>query len=65
MTCRVCGRRLRTEASRARGAGPVCWRATRPPVHRPPTADLAARPEPIPGQTELELTPHQPTLWSL
>ncbi|MEV8417810.1 DUF6011 domain-containing protein [Streptomyces niveus] len=61
----MCGRRLRTETSRARGAGPVCWRATRPPVHRPPTADLTAVPEPTPGQTELELQPIQPTLWSL
>lgn len=63
--CRVCGRRLRSQESRTRGAGPVCWRATRTPVHRTPTADLTTVPEAIPGQTELELTPHQPTLWSL
>ncbi|MFF1958002.1 DUF6011 domain-containing protein [Streptomyces sp. NPDC058220] len=62
MTCQVCGRPLRTQESRARGAGPVCWAATRPHIHRPAAATT---PEPIPGQTELPLQPIQPTLWSL
>ncbi|WP_405794073.1 DUF6011 domain-containing protein [Streptomyces sp. NBC_01506] len=61
----MCGRPLRTEQSRTRGAGPVCWAATRPRVHRPVAVDITAVPEPIPGQRELELAPHQPTLWSL
>lgn len=65
MTCQVCGRRLRSQESRARGVGPVCWAATRTPVHRPPAAALGTAPEPIPGQTELDLEPHQPSLWSL
>lgn len=61
--CRVCGRLLRTERSRAAGVGPVCRRASQPRT--------AARiPTPVPehhidGQTELPLLPMQPTLWSL
>ncbi|MFD5031679.1 hypothetical protein ACFWM0_14875 [Streptomyces sp. NPDC058405] len=61
MTCRVCGR-PRTPESRTRGTGPRCWRNTQPPVRRAPTP---AEPAAIPGQTELPLLPHQPTLWSL
>ena len=33
--CTVCGRDLRTPASRARGVGPVCETKTRPPAARP------------------------------
>lgn len=62
MTCRVCGRPLRTETSRTRGAGPVCWAATRTPAHRPTTATTT---EVHPGQAELPLPPIQTALtWS-
>ncbi|WP_424863077.1 DUF6011 domain-containing protein [Streptomyces sp. MMS24-I29] len=69
-TCRVCGRRLADPASRARGIGPTCARATgahtRPHLltstHHLPTP----RPDHhIDGQTELPLIHHQPTLWSV
>lgn len=62
MTCQVCGRPLRSATSLARQAGPVCWRATRAPVRRAPAA---TEHDVIPGQTELPLSPMQPTLWSL
>ncbi|MFJ3258471.1 DUF6011 domain-containing protein [Streptomyces sp. NPDC086771] len=61
--CRVCGRPLRSEASRARGVGPICHRRThgRAAVRIPtPPADHH-----VPGQVELPLVHHQPTLWSL
>lgn len=35
VACRVCGRPLRTAASRAAGAGPVCRRATTTPAAQP------------------------------
>lgn len=62
----ACGRLLADPVSRARGLGPVCakrlqGRTARPPRITSPTTD----PEPIPGQTELQLVDHQPTLWSL
>lgn len=60
-TCRVCGRPLRTAASRTAGAGPVCRRATTPTAPVLPDA----RPTPGPGQTALALRPLQPSLWSL
>lgn len=60
--CRVCGRPLRTAASRTRGVGPVCARATTAPS---PTHAAGDRPEPGPGQTALPLRPYQPTLNSL
>ncbi|MFF2650563.1 DUF6011 domain-containing protein [Streptomyces sp. NPDC058045] len=60
----MCGRLLHDPVSRVRGLGPVCARR----LHGQP----AARPMPatpsvdrIPGQTELPLIDHQPTLWSL
>ncbi|MGW6531416.1 DUF6011 domain-containing protein [Streptomyces venezuelae] len=62
----VCGRLLADPVSRGRGLGPVCARrlqgrtARRSALPRP-----AVTPDPIPGQTELPLTDHQPTLWSL
>lgn len=63
MTCRVCGRPLRTQTSRARGAGPVCWAATNSPVHRPVAAATTA--EVHPRQAELPLPPIQTALtWS-
>ncbi|WP_405703030.1 DUF6011 domain-containing protein [Streptomyces sp. NBC_01383] len=67
-SCRVCGRVLRSDASRARGVGPVCFRA---PGGRTAIRVRAARiptPTPdhhVPGQTELPLQILQPTLWSL
>lgn len=62
-SCRVCGRVLRSEASRVRGVGPVCFRAAggRTAVRIP-----ALTPDHhIPGQDELPLTYAQVTLWSL
>ncbi|MFE7626067.1 DUF6011 domain-containing protein [Streptomyces sp. NPDC057509] len=61
--CRVCGRLLRTEQSRALGVGPVCDRRT-----RARTAPRIPTPRPehhIDGQEELPLVHLQPTLWSL
>ncbi|MEU2134953.1 DUF6011 domain-containing protein [Streptomyces sp. NPDC018352] len=61
-SCRVCGRLLRSETSRARGVGPICHRRTHGTAPRIPT------PHPdhhVPGQTELDLFTHQPTLWSI
>ncbi|WP_093931555.1 DUF6011 domain-containing protein [Streptomyces sp. ok210] len=61
--CAACKRLLRSRASRARGFGPYCARALRrriAPRTPPPAVD-----PPIPGQTELPLQPHQPSLWSL
>ncbi|MGW0920156.1 DUF6011 domain-containing protein [Streptomyces sp. NPDC002755] len=59
-TC-TCGRTLRDPVSIARGLGPVCHRRLNgpPAVIRTPAAEIS------PGQTELELRPMQPTLWSL
>ncbi|SCF88690.1 hypothetical protein GA0115259_104224 [Streptomyces sp. MnatMP-M17] len=62
MTCRVCGRPLRSPESRTRGAGPVCWRNTTTPVRPAPAPPSHTA---VPGQTELPLQPMQPTLWSL
>lgn len=60
--CGLCGRVLADPVSRARGVGPVCFRAsggrTAPRVPVPEAG-------PIPGQTELPLVEHQPSLWSL
>ena len=56
--CAGCGRTLRT----SRGPyGPVCARRRNgtPPVARIPAVGQ------IDGQTALDLTHHQPTLWSL
>lgn len=61
--CAACGRRLRRRSPS--GLGPVCARrlgATVQPARASPTTD--PMPE-IPGQTELPLTDHQPSLWSL
>lgn len=62
--CAACGRRLRQ--SSPSGLGPVCARrlgvtTRRAPAIRSPDVP----PAPMPGQTELPLTEHQPTLWSL
>ncbi|MFF8716196.1 DUF6011 domain-containing protein [Streptomyces sp. NPDC015184] len=61
-SCRVCGRRLADPASRARGIGPICAKAAkaRAAVHIP----TPHPPEHVPGQAELPLIHHQPTLWS-
>ncbi|WP_422397474.1 DUF6011 domain-containing protein [Streptomyces acidiscabies] len=78
-TCALCGRGLRTPESRAVGVGPVCARklAGSPPPGRtgipsPPVAPRLPQrltrphsPDVIPGQAELPLTNHQPTLWSI
>lgn len=62
MTCQVCGRPLRTAESRARRAGPTCWRNTHGPVRRQPAA---VEHDVIPGQVELPLPPLQTALtWS-
>jgi hypothetical protein len=70
--CAACGRRLRR--SSPSGLGPVCAKRLGVPVDRParriPVPRSAARPagpEPVhcPGQTEIPLTPFQPTLESL
>ncbi|MFJ6319679.1 DUF6011 domain-containing protein [Streptomyces californicus] len=61
-SCRVCGRRLRSEKTRARGIGPVCARRTRQTTPHIPTPTPDHH---IPGQDELPLVHHQPTLWSL
>lgn len=64
--CRVCGRPLRSEASRTRGVGPVCARTTGAGLTgRGTRRDIDERPEPGPGQTALDLHLLQPTLWSL
>lgn len=73
--CRACKRPLRSEEARRTGYGRECARRRgitpiRTPKQRRP-AVLAVRPrsdEPIPhipGQTELPLVFHQPTLGSL
>ena len=60
VTCRDCGRVLRRP--RPSGLGPVCERKQRPPRATIP----APRPDDVlPGQTELPLADHQPSLWSL
>ncbi|WP_375803553.1 DUF6011 domain-containing protein [Streptomyces sp. A012304] len=59
----MCGRPLRDPTSIARRLGPVCARrlnGTTPAIRAP-----ATDPQPIPGQTALDLQPMQPTLWSL
>ncbi|WP_367134516.1 MULTISPECIES: DUF6011 domain-containing protein [Streptomyces] len=64
--CRLCGRLIHDQASRARGVGPVC--ARRSQAHSGTPASLptprATHGPPIPSQTELPLTPHQPAFWS-
>ncbi|MFD9151581.1 hypothetical protein ACFWDF_30815 [Streptomyces diastaticus] len=60
VTCRDCGRVLRRP--RLSGLGPVCERKQRPPRATIP----APRPDDVlPGQTELPLADHQPSLWSI
>ncbi|MFB6593962.1 hypothetical protein [Streptomyces diastaticus] len=60
VTCRDCGRALRRP--RPSGLGPVCERRRRGPRATIP----APRPDGVlPGQTELPLTDHQPSLWSI
>jgi hypothetical protein len=62
--CLVCGRRLVRPSPT--GLGPVCARRRSATARKPVAIRPAdARSEPIPGQTELPLTDHQPTLWSL
>ncbi|MET7788102.1 DUF6011 domain-containing protein [Streptomyces sp900116325] len=61
--CCSCGRLLRSQASRARGLGPYCARALRGRIA--PRTPASVVDPPIPGQTELPLQPHQPSLWSL
>ncbi|MBZ6102762.1 hypothetical protein [Streptomyces olivaceus] len=62
--CAACGRRLRRPSPT--GLGPVCARRLAPTAR--PSATVRAAPPPdhhVPGQTELDLTDHQPSLWSL
>lgn len=53
--CELCGRKLKTPASRARGRGPVCDAKTRPPAT--PPAALPGMPGPggRPAQTGPDL----------
>lgn len=63
--CAACGRRLRNPS--LSGLGPVCARRlgrTAAPSKRARTTPPAV-PVHVPGQTELPLQDHQPTLWSL
>ncbi|MFB7845479.1 DUF6011 domain-containing protein [Streptomyces sp. NPDC056053] len=62
-SCRVCGRLLRSETSRARGVGPTCHRRTG--GHTGPHIPTPRPDHHVPGQAELPLIHHQPTLWSL
>lgn len=60
--CRRCGRAMRHPTPS--GLGPVCERQQRQRTVR--ATIPAPRPDDLlPGQTELALTDHQPTLWSL
>ncbi|MEV8033946.1 hypothetical protein [Streptomyces sp. NPDC086182] len=62
--CGACGRRLARPSPT--GLGPVCARRLGL-TSRPPTVirSTNTQPDHIPGQTELPLVEHQPTLWSL
>jgi hypothetical protein len=63
--CRVCGRPLPRSRT---GIGPVCARRLTGPTRRPRPATVRGNDDPvpvIPGQTELPLALHQPSLWSL
>ncbi|MFJ1696243.1 DUF6011 domain-containing protein [Streptomyces sp. NPDC088252] len=61
--CAACRRLLRSQTSRARGLGPHCARLLR--GHTGAFVGLPAAEPPIPGQVEIPLRDHQPTLWSL
>ncbi|MFD5848360.1 DUF6011 domain-containing protein [Streptomyces chartreusis] len=74
--CRFCPRRLTDPESQRRGYGETCGRqrGLLPPKRRRTPIRTAPRPKPatvpaaddaIPGQTELELFHHQPTLHSI
>lgn len=76
MRCRYCPRPLTNEESQRRGYGEKCGRdrGLIPPKHRRPSLRPTRRPKPaavppapdaLPGQTELDLYFHQPTLESL
>jgi hypothetical protein len=62
-----CGRWLTDPESLARGYGKTCAgrhgidTSLTPAARTPPASPVPS----IPGQTELPLTDHQPTLWSL
>ncbi|SFY52095.1 hypothetical protein STEPF1_05364 [Streptomyces sp. F-1] len=58
--CAGCGRRLKHPTPT--GLGPTCARRLNgPPAH----IRVTRNPDVPAGQTELDLTPMQPTLWSL
>ncbi|MFF2502149.1 DUF6011 domain-containing protein [Streptomyces sp. NPDC058067] len=65
--CRLCGRVLRSEGSRAVGLGPRCARrlSGRTAARASPAAPTATPVPHIPRQTALPLQPFQPTLESL
>lgn len=64
-SCRVCGRVLRSEASRARRVGPRCWRALTARTAIRVVVPAQTAPDVIPGQTELPLPPIQSAItWS-
>lgn len=62
--CAACGRPLRRPSPT--GLGPVCARRLNPtPTRRPAIRTPDTPPGPIPGQVEIPLQNHQPSLWSL
>ena len=61
--CAACGRRLKRPSSS--GLGPVCEKRLNPTPTRPSSAAISQEIPVIPGQVELPLREHQPTLWSL
>lgn len=63
-----CGRRLTNPVSIARGYGKTCAERHGIPAGLPTPAARTPAVAPVPsmpGQTELPLADHQPTLWSL
>ncbi|MEU5322965.1 DUF6011 domain-containing protein [Streptomyces sp. NPDC021056] len=73
--CKFCPRPLNNPESQRRGYGEVCGRRrglirpkprrARPAVPRLKPATVPPAPDALPGQTELDLFHHQPTLDSI
>ena len=61
--CAACGRRLKRPS--LSGLGPVCEKRLNPTPTRPTAVGIRQEIPVIPGQVELPLREHQPTLWSL
>ena len=60
-----CGRRLTAQESLARGYGPDCWEKLHGPTPSRPHIPSPAHTDIHPGQTALDLTYLEVTLWSL